>query len=130
MPCASIRPAPNVLENPPIILSSTSQKIVYYSFFSTYYSYTILSSLLLQIIAGENGNNTYILPAQNEAHHHRHNYNRNNLSIDSLKFTKITSRSIARTWPSTIVDNIKINTEITLIEQLHRDTRSFCSVLF
>jgi len=41
--------------------------------------------------------------------------------IDLLNYTKITSRSIARTWPSTIGDNIKINTEITLIEQSYPD---------
>jgi len=41
--------------------------------------------LLLQIIAGDNRNNTYILPAQNEAHHHRHNYNPNNLNYLFIK---------------------------------------------
>ena len=74
--------------------------------------------LLLQIIAGDNRNHPYILPAQNEKH--RHCYI--NHKIDSLKFTKITSRSISRTWASTIVDHIKINTEIILIEQSYRGT--------
>ena len=70
--------------------------------------------------------NTHILPAQNETH----------IiviiiiiiiwvifEINSEKLTKITSRSIARTWASTIVDNTKINTEITLIQQSYRGTQ-------
>ena len=72
-------PAPNVLENPPIILSSTFQKIAYYSFLIPVPIILILFflPLFLQVIAEDN---TYILAAQNEARHHRHNYNHNNTS--------------------------------------------------
>jgi len=123
------RPAPNVLENPPIILSSSSQKIAYYSFLIPircllflYYSFFLYSCrLLLKTME------TIPTSCQLKMKH---------ViifiiiiiiiwvifEIDSLKFTKITSRSIARTWPSTIVDNIKINTERTLIEQSYQDT--------
>jgi len=109
------RLAPNVLGNP----------LTYYSFqhFSKncllfFFNSNIVSIILilfflpifLQIIAGDNGNNTYILPALNKAHYHRHNNNHNNLSY------------LWKKWPSIIVDNIKINTEITLIEQSYRDS--------
>jgi len=56
------RPAPNALGNPPIILSSTSQKIAYYFFlipiqylFFLYYSFFLYSCrLLLRTIAAQN----------------------------------------------------------------------------
>ena len=106
------RPAPNVLENPPIILSSTAQKNAYYSLIPVqyllflYYSFLLYCRrLLLEMME------TISTSCQLKMRH---------IiiviiiiiiiwvifEIDSLRFTKITSRSIARTWPSTIEKSI------------------------
>ena len=94
-----IRPAPNVpnvLENSPIILSSTSQKdclLFFFEFpYSTYYSF-----IILYCCRGDNRNKTFILSTENETldyiynetHHHHHYYNHNNLSYFWHWFIKV-----------------------------------------
>ena len=70
-----------MLGNPPIILSITSLTVVDYSFLiPIQYLLFLYSFIAADYYWRQWRNNAYILPAQIEAHHHRHNFNHNNLS--------------------------------------------------
>ena len=83
------------------------------SIFFNSHTVPIILSLLLQVIARHNWNNTCILPFKNETHHHRPNYNYNNLRYLWNQFIKVHQNHLY---------SIDINTEVTLIKQSHQDT--------